>query len=67
MKNKLSKTLEIIWLITSILCLITGIHQTIFEGFSKSYSFFIFSLVAFIMFLLRKQLKNSTKQDNING
>ena len=67
MKNKLSRSLEIVWLITSILCLITGVHQTIYEGFSKSYIFLIFSLVAFLMFILRRQLRKSTKQENTNG
>ena len=66
MKNKLSRTLEIIWVITSILCLSTAIHQTYYEGFSKSYIFFIFSIVAFVMFLLRKQIRKSNK-NNSNG
>lgn len=66
MKNKLSRALEILWLITAILCLFAAIHQTYYEGFSKSYLFFIFTLVALGMFLLRKQIRKSNKT-NING
>ncbi len=67
MKNKLARSLEIIWLITSVLCLFTAIHQTFYEGFSKSYIFFIFSFIAFIMYLLRKQIRKSNKTKNSNG
>jgi bacteriorhodopsin len=67
MKNKLSKALEIIWLVTSLICIITGIHQTIYEGISKSYLFFIFSFVAFVMYLLRKQIRKSNKSESTNG
>jgi len=66
MRNKLSKALEIVWLITSILCFITAGHQTLNEGISKSYIFFIFSFVALIMFLLRKQMRKSNKLNNSN-
>lgn len=65
MKTKLAQTLEIIWLITSLICLLSGIHQTYYEGFSKSYMFFIFSLVAFIIYQMRKQIRK-TKNDNPN-
>jgi len=66
MKNKLSKIVEIIWLITSLLCLFTAVHQTIYEGIAKSYLFFIFSLIAFAMYFLRKQLRESNRKSNSN-
>jgi len=65
MKNKLARSLEVIWIVTSILCLFAAIHQTYYEGFSKSYIFFIFSFIAFIMYLLRRQIRKSIK-DNSN-
>ena len=61
MKTKLSRIIEIIWIITSILCLFAAVHQTYYEGFTKSYILFIFSFVAFIMYLLRKQMRKSDK------
>lgn len=66
MKDKFARTLEFLWIITSVLCLVAGIHQTYYEGFSKSYLFFIFSFVAFIMYLLRKEIRKS-KKENSNG
>jgi len=66
MRNKLPLALEILWIFTAILCLFAAIHQTYYEGFSKSYVFFIFSSVAFIMYLLRRQIRKSNK-DNTNG
>ena len=65
MKNKLARSLEFLWVVTSVLCLFAAIHQTYYEGFSKSYIFFIFSFVAFIMYLLRRQIRKS-KKDNSN-
>lgn len=66
MKDKLARTFEILWVVISILCLLAGIHQTYSEGLSKSYLFFIFSFVAFIMYLLRKEIRKS-KKENSNG
>ncbi len=62
MKNNLPKILEIIWLITSLLCLLTAIHQTIYEGITKSYIFFIFAIVAFLMYLIRKHTRKSNQK-----
>ena len=61
MKTKLSRIIEIIWIITAILCLFAAVHQTYYEGFTKSYILFVFSFVAFIMYLLRKQMRKSDK------
>ena len=61
MRTKLSRIVEIIWIITAILCLFAAVHQTYYEGFTKSYILFIFSVVAFIMYLLRKQMRKSNK------
>jgi len=66
MNNKLSQTLEIIWIFTAILCLFAAIHQTYNEGISESYILFIFSLLAFFMYLLRKHIRKSNKKD-VNG
>lgn len=62
MKNSLPKILEIIWLITSLLCLTAAVHQTIYEGISKSYLLFIFALIAFLMFLFRKHTRKTNQK-----
>jgi hypothetical protein len=55
----MKKILKYIWLATSFLCVGTGIHQTINEGFNKSYVFFLFAIFAFVMFLYRKNERTS--------
>jgi len=67
MKNKLARSVELLWIITSILCLISGIHQTIYQGFSKSYLFFIFSLLAFLMFRIKRHFRKTNNSGKRNG
>ncbi len=67
MRNKLAKSVEFLWIATSILCLISGIHQTIYQGFSKSYVFFIFSLLAFLMFLIKRHIRKTNNAGKTNG
>ena len=66
MNNKVARIFEILWLVVALMCVSAAIHQTIFEGISKSYVFFIFSFIAFAMYFLRKQIRKS-KKDNSNG
>jgi len=53
-KQNPQKLLEWLWLIMVVICLAAAIHQTIQQGLSKSYPFFGLSLVAFLMYLLRR-------------
>ncbi|MDX9695617.1 MAG: hypothetical protein RBT49_07475 [Bacteroidales bacterium] len=57
MKNKYFRALEILWLISSLLCIVTGIHQTINESLNKSFVFFILAILSFLMFLFRRNLR----------
>ena len=61
MKNKIR---EIIWLITAILCFITGIHQTYKQGFQQSWIFFLFAIFAFVLFLVRRNMRNKPTNEN---
>jgi len=63
MKTKKSRALEILWLVTSFICLFTGVHQTINISLSKSYPFFIFTALSFLMYLLRRYLRTHEKAD----
>jgi len=69
MKNKKNKlnTFEILWFATAILCLIAAIHQTYKEGFSESYILFIFTVMAILMYVLRRYLRINKKSDKPNG
>lgn len=53
------KALEIIWLILAVICLGLGIHSTIGKGLNESYMFFILTLVALLMFALRRYRRKS--------
>lgn len=61
--NKLPIILEYIWLALSVFCLVLGIHSTIKFGLSVSYMFFALTVLAFIMFIIRryKRLKSPNR------
>ena len=61
MNPKISYIIEIIWLVTAILCLLLGIRKTVEYGFSGGYIFYILSVIAFIMYSLRHYLRKSQK------
>jgi len=62
MKNqhRQSKAREILWLAVSAMSLATGIHKTIYHSFQESWYFFIFVLVAILMFFIwrDRRIKN---------
>jgi len=57
MKNKYLQAIEILWLVTTVLCIATGVHQTIYESLNKSYPFFIFAVLSFLMYLFRRNTR----------
>ena len=57
MKNNLAKILEIVWLITGILAIGAGIHQTIREGIEKSWLFFLISVISFAMYFFKRKMR----------
>jgi uncharacterized membrane protein len=62
MKNKIRET---VWLLTAIMCLITGIYQTYNEGITQSWVFFLFTIFAFVLFIIRRNMgKKTTTQQN---
>ncbi len=50
-----------IWMIVAILSLLAGIHKTWQFGLKESYLFFIFALISFIMYLIRKNMDTPKK------
>lgn len=50
-----------LWIIVSITCLIAAIHRSWMLGFKESYLFFIFAIVAFLMYLLRNYMNKQDK------
>lgn len=58
-----ARIIKYVWLITSLLCLSAGIHQTIRQGISKSYVFLVFAIFAFAFYLIRNnQGRNGTNE-----
>jgi hypothetical protein len=60
----LKKTLEILWLIVFLATLFIAIKETISKGFFNSYIFYIFSIVAFFFFLMRKKERQNREKHN---
>ncbi len=56
-----NKNMKHVWMIVAILSLLAGVHKTWKIGLSESYLFFIFAFVAFIMYLIRKNIDPTKK------
>jgi hypothetical protein len=52
--NKLTYIIEIVWLVLAIFCLAMGTYASIRIGFDQSYMFYILSVMALLMYLLRR-------------
>lgn len=50
-----------LWMVIAILCLIAGIHRSWILGIKESYLFFIFVIVALLMYFLRNYLGKQKK------
>jgi len=51
-KQTQSKAREILWLAVAAMSLATGVHKTIYYSFQESWYFFVFVLVAILMFFI---------------
>lgn len=56
-----TKIREYVWLSLAVLCFAAAIHQTFKLGFSESYVFFIFAVMAFLMYYIRRTLRLGKK------
>jgi len=62
MKNSFEYILEMVWLLTSILCLAAGVGKMIRFGFDDSYLFFIFAALSFVIYLTRRHRRRTMKE-----
>jgi len=51
-KPKQSKAKEILWLAVAAMSLATGIHKTIYHSFQTSWYYFVFVLIALLIFYI---------------
>ncbi|MDD2279095.1 MAG: hypothetical protein PHD06_01650 [Bacteroidales bacterium] len=61
--SKLAVVLEIIWLILAFICVGFGIYITVKVGFNQSYMFFILSVVALLMYTLRRHKRKQASSN----
>ncbi len=61
MNNRISYILEIVWLLIAVACLILGFYRTYKIGLGQSYMILIISVIAFIMYSVRRYLRKSQK------
>lgn len=65
--SKLAVVMEVIWIILALICIGFGVYSTLKVGFSQSYMFFILSIVAVLMFMLRRyKRKQLTSNQTLN-
>lgn len=62
MKKQAARVLEMFWLGLAILCLLTGIYELWVSGIKNSLVFFIFALIAALMFLFRRNMRRANEQ-----
>ncbi len=55
--------IEFVWFSIAIICLVAGIHKTIVQDIGQGYIYFIFVVVALLMFFLRKYLRKTLEKD----
>jgi len=51
-----------VWFVVAIISLIAAIHKTWLFGLKESYLFFIFAIIAFLMYLFRKNMTTPNKK-----
>jgi 4-hydroxybenzoate polyprenyltransferase len=61
MNNKISYILEIIWLLIAVACLVLGFYRTYKIGLGHSYMIFIISIIAFVMYSIRRYIRKSQR------
>jgi hypothetical protein len=49
-------------MVIAIFSLVAAIHRSWIAGFKESYLFFIFAIIAFLMYLLRNYLSKNDKK-----
>jgi membrane protein implicated in regulation of membrane protease activity len=59
----LGRILEILWFSIAAFCLGLAINKTLNAGFKVSYPLFIISLIALLMFFIRRRIRKSANSE----
>jgi hypothetical protein len=62
MKSSISGFFEVVWFVLGGLMLFMAVDLLLDSGFGDSWYYFLFSLLAFIMYFLRRQSRISRRQ-----
>ena len=54
---------EVFWLITAVLGLGAAIHKSIFAGIRESALFILITIIAFVMFMIRRSIRKREKSE----
>ena len=57
MKNSVSGIFEVVWFVLGGLMLFMAVDVTMSNGISDSWYYFLFSILAFVMYLLRRKMR----------
>jgi len=59
MKNSISGILEVIWFVLGGLMLFIAVDVTLSNGISESWYYYLFAILAFIMYFFRRRMRIS--------
>lgn len=57
MKNNISGIFEVVWFVLGGLMLFMAVDVTTSSGFGKSWYYYLFSILAFLMYFLRRRMR----------
>jgi len=63
---KFIRFLERVWLVIGLTSLVVGIYETITLGIATSYMFFMFTIIAGILYTLRKRQRIRMEEETEN-
>ena len=61
MRNNVSGIFEVVWFVLGGLMLFMAVDVTVDNGISESWYYFLFSLLAYIMYFLRRRMRLSKR------
>lgn len=59
MAKSKARAMEVLWVIIAIVSLGVGIHKSINHGIANSWLFFLFVVIALLMWFLRKKMREN--------
>jgi len=61
MRNRTSGLFEVVWFVLGGLLLIMGVDMAAASGFGDSWYYFLFSILAFVMYFFRRRMRFNSK------